>query len=122
MHILDAKHKINNGFWEGRLGNIDRQSVEIYTDKNMTGTQLKNYYMYGPLNDTTLRVYGPDGDIYISFEQLDVYEGTAVPTGALLTDDNLKRILDRMNEIERTAGDLKDMSAAFTTAGESWKE
>src|SRR5699024_5245445 len=119
MHVLDMKRTINNGKWQGEIGKAKRSTIRVFTGERMSGTELTNFYASGSPENTTLTVYGPDGDIYISFEQLETY--VAPPINRIYIDEEaINVLLKRINDLENVSYDLKNLSQAFTEENEEW--
>ena len=73
MYVIDEERIIVNGIYEGILEHeqINHQSIMVYTGKKMTGERIYSIFATkfeeNP-DKTLLKVYGPNGNIYITYE------------------------------------------------------
>ncbi|MEK4715330.1 hypothetical protein MKX62_21415 [Sporosarcina sp. FSL K6-5500] len=112
---MDLEKTVVNGVWEGNIGRVNRGTVQVFTGKRLSGTELTNFYTSGGIDDTRLKVFGEDGLIYITYETLEIKEATndtptpstpiaSVPTKVFVDEKNIEKILDRMYELELKQG------------------
>lgn len=130
MYVLDMKRTIFDGYWQGGIGKADRSTVRIFTEKEMKGSELTNFYISGKPEDAQLKVYGPDGDIYISFEQLETHQIPPQSAGMYITEKTLIKLLDQVNDYDTTEIELKmkelskevnDFSGIFIKENNEWE-
>lgn len=111
MYILDVEQIIVNGIWEGSLGRVNRSSIQIWTEPRLSGERITNFYTSGSIDNTNLKVYGPNGKIYISYdgEEMINKKDTLTPMSriketVLIDEIILEQILDRVNNIHLVEG------------------
>lgn len=111
MLEIDIEKRIVNGAWEGYIGRVNRQSIRVFTGKRMSGVELNNFFASGSLDNTKLKVYGPDGPIYLTYESIDISSPGSVAAHSprvFIEERTLERFIENFDEyVEGSSGVAK---------------